>query len=320
MTAAITVGTKATTCGMAGRGMNGLTGVVVCYNESLGRYTLELSSGEMLSLRPGNLYSDDMPVSKSLPTADLPTASPSPPASKSGNPSLPTFGIKIWLASAALLALALLYSSRSSAQATKPAYSPLGAFKDKEDARALRFGPQAPGYDAESCSAACGQSHKYFALQLNGFCSCDNDILSVAQYGRDECGPLGGPLCNYVYQRPSTDPLDPHPPYGWAFWRYPHWRLRYWWDAYEPYHYGGPWYWGGYWGWGVASSLVFLAVFAVIVWQLGGGAEGSKKRAYKKGWSLSNLWLRIEQMNIWELFMYASLLERAVAILRRNFH
>lgn len=341
MVVSIAVGSKATTCGLAGRGMNGLTGHVVCFNESFGRYMLELDSGEMLNLRPGNLCDgDEIPVSSSLPAAPA-TAAPCAQA-KDSEASSPMLGHKAWIISGVLLAIALAYSRVSSAQtgmtqmanSTKPAYEPLGTFKDTDEARALRFGPHAQGYDAEACAAAC-PAYKYFALQANGFCSCENDLLSVAQYGREVCGPLGGVLCNYVYQRADSPPPVPAPDehdyyreYGWRVWHYPHWRLRYWWPArgYDPdlyygygYGYGWGYGWGYSWGWGLASSLCFVGVCGVLVWQLGGGAEASKKRAYKRGWSLSNLWMRIERMNIWELFMYASLLERAVAILRRQF-
>ena len=44
-------GTEAETCLMVGRGMNGLRGTIVCYNASNQRYTLELDSGEMMSLK-----------------------------------------------------------------------------------------------------------------------------------------------------------------------------------------------------------------------------------------------------------------------------
>jgi len=49
------VGSEAETCLMAGRGMNGLRGVIVCYNPNNGRYTLELEKGDMMSLRMQNV-------------------------------------------------------------------------------------------------------------------------------------------------------------------------------------------------------------------------------------------------------------------------
>lgn len=48
-------GTEAETCLMAGRGMNGLRGVIVCYNPHLQRYTLELEKGDTMSLRVRNV-------------------------------------------------------------------------------------------------------------------------------------------------------------------------------------------------------------------------------------------------------------------------
>eukprot|EP01083_Nonionella_stella_P059326 155195_1 len=40
---------------MAGKGMNGLKGVIVCYNPNNGRYTLELEKGDMMSVRLRNI-------------------------------------------------------------------------------------------------------------------------------------------------------------------------------------------------------------------------------------------------------------------------
>ena len=64
---------------------------------------------EVLSLRPGNLFAaDDIPVSGSLPAAKERRRPPCPEPEDSS----PQFGAKIWLASAALVALlAVLYSS-----------------------------------------------------------------------------------------------------------------------------------------------------------------------------------------------------------------
>ena len=44
-------GTEAETFIMAGRGMNGLKGVIVCFNPNNQRYTLELAKGDMMSLK-----------------------------------------------------------------------------------------------------------------------------------------------------------------------------------------------------------------------------------------------------------------------------
>ncbi|EJK50927.1 hypothetical protein THAOC_29962 [Thalassiosira oceanica] len=48
-------GTEAETCRMAGRGMNGLRGIIVCYNPHNSRYTLELEAGDMMCLRSRNV-------------------------------------------------------------------------------------------------------------------------------------------------------------------------------------------------------------------------------------------------------------------------
>mmetsp|Transcript_9369 Transcript_9369/g.16300 ORF Transcript_9369/g.16300 Transcript_9369/m.16300 type:complete len:295 (-) Transcript_9369:98-982(-) len=48
-------GTEAETCLMAGRGMNGLRGIIVCYNPHNQRYTLELEKGDMMNLRSRNV-------------------------------------------------------------------------------------------------------------------------------------------------------------------------------------------------------------------------------------------------------------------------
>lgn len=48
-------GTEAETCLMAGRGMNGLRGIIVCYNPNTQRYMLELPKGDMMNLRLRNV-------------------------------------------------------------------------------------------------------------------------------------------------------------------------------------------------------------------------------------------------------------------------
>ena len=40
---------------MAGRGLNGLRGIIVCYNPHNSRYTLELEAGDMMCLRSRNV-------------------------------------------------------------------------------------------------------------------------------------------------------------------------------------------------------------------------------------------------------------------------
>lgn len=56
MTELLEAGTEATVCQMpSGSQMNGTRGVIVCYNPSNERYTLELADGQMMSLRAKNL-------------------------------------------------------------------------------------------------------------------------------------------------------------------------------------------------------------------------------------------------------------------------
>ena len=84
-----------------------------------------------------------------------------------------------------------------------------GGYRDTSS-RALRHGPHAYGYTAASCQKAChnwnGISYKYFALQDNGWCCCDNDWKEVTKYGKKSCGKTGGGWCNYVYE--SSAHLD----------------------------------------------------------------------------------------------------------------
>jgi hypothetical protein len=74
----------------------------------------------------------------------------------------------------------------------------IGSYKDT-GSRALRYGPHAYGYTAETCAKAC-PTFKYVALQNNGWCCCDNDLSHVTKYGPASCGLMGGGWCNYVYQ------------------------------------------------------------------------------------------------------------------------
>lgn len=76
MTITLEAGTEAETCFMAGRDMNGLRGIIVCFNSNNGRYTLELDNGDMMSLRPRNV--------RSVTTTTIPS-SPSSSSSSSSN-------------------------------------------------------------------------------------------------------------------------------------------------------------------------------------------------------------------------------------------
>jgi len=68
----------------------------------------------------------------------------------------------------------------------------------------FRYGPQDKGFDIDSCRDEC-RDYPYFALQDNGFCSCDYTYgtpSNVYQQTEDaECNAngLGGVLRNAVY-------------------------------------------------------------------------------------------------------------------------
>ena len=80
-----------------------------------------------------------------------------------------------------------------------PTFKIHGPYRDTHD-RALRNGPMAYGHTAETCAKAC-PTYKYFALQNNGWCCCDNDFTHVTKYGKADCGATGGGWCNYVYEQ-----------------------------------------------------------------------------------------------------------------------
>jgi cellulase/cellobiase CelA1 len=61
------------------------------------------------------------------------------------------------------------------------------------------------GFTAETCQAAC-PTYKYFALQNNGWCCCDNDLTHATKYGAANCGKAGGGWCNYVYEALPAEP------------------------------------------------------------------------------------------------------------------
>ena len=44
------------------------------------------------------------------------------------------------------------------------------------------------------------QDYKYFALQHNGWCSCENDLQHATKYGTSSCGFYGGGWCNYIFR------------------------------------------------------------------------------------------------------------------------
>ena len=82
----------------------------------------------------------------------------------------------------------------------------MGTFKDEPN-RAFRT-MTGNVNSVDLCSESC-KSFKYFGLQnWNGkesTCFCDNNLNSIQKYGETECGKLGGPWCNAVYNRQVTD-------------------------------------------------------------------------------------------------------------------
>lgn len=93
-------------------------------------------------------------------------------------------------------------------------FKDLGPYRDTGQ-RALRYGPHKYGYTPKTCYEAT-KGYKYFALQNNGWCSADNDYNHVTKYGEsNKCkygekgirngGKLGGPWCNYVFEKIDCD-------------------------------------------------------------------------------------------------------------------
>ena len=76
--------------------------------------------------------------------------------------------------------------------------------------RAFRHGPKAYGYNVGSCQKAC-KDYKYFALQHNGWCSCENDLQHATKYGTSSCGFYGGGWCNYVFRNDDLRPARRRP-------------------------------------------------------------------------------------------------------------
>ena len=79
----------------------------------------------------------------------------------------------------------------------------VGCFKDDEE-RDFRYGPQTEGFNIDTCRDEC-REYPYFALQNNGFCSCDYTYGTPAdvyqQTDDSECdGGMGGAWRNAVYK------------------------------------------------------------------------------------------------------------------------
>eukprot|EP01083_Nonionella_stella_P075389 204940_1 len=84
-----------------------------------------------------------------------------------------------------------------------PVYEYKGCYQDNSN-RALRYGPQAFGYQAASCYVVCeALGHSYFALQAGHWCSCDNDLNHIMKYGASAaCSTMvdGGAWANSVFE------------------------------------------------------------------------------------------------------------------------
>lgn len=78
------------------------------------------------------------------------------------------------------------------------AYSDRGSWVDAKD-RALKFGPNKPGYNTHSCKAAC-PDYKFFALGKDGTCTCDNKMSQLKKQGKKDCSKLGGTKCAFAYE------------------------------------------------------------------------------------------------------------------------
>jgi len=92
--------------------------------------------------------------------------------------------------------------------AVKPAF--LGCYRD-DGARDFCCGPKRYGYNQEKCAKACS-NFEYFALQHNGWCTCDNTYSTPAsKYPKtpeSDCGAnkLGGGWRNSVYRTKGPAP------------------------------------------------------------------------------------------------------------------
>jgi hypothetical protein len=84
-------------------------------------------------------------------------------------------------------------------QADGAKWTEIGPFKDGHD-RAMRFGPKRHGFTAETCAAEC-KNFKYFGLEGNGQCWCDNDLAHSTKHGPGGCGKMGGDWCMYIYEQ-----------------------------------------------------------------------------------------------------------------------
>ena len=79
-------------------------------------------------------------------------------------------------------------------------YTKLGPYKDRPK-RALPVykGTDRSSNSVETCSKKC-DGYNFFGLQDGGQCFCGNSWDKSTQYGRANCGEMGGPWCNFIYK------------------------------------------------------------------------------------------------------------------------
>ena len=85
---------------------------------------------------------------------------------------------------------------------SQPKYKHLGCYKERLGDEALRYGPHSYGFVPMTCRQAC-RGYKYFALQDNGWCSCENDLRHATKHGRATNCPenrMGGRYANDLFQ------------------------------------------------------------------------------------------------------------------------
>ena len=79
----------------------------------------------------------------------------------------------------------------------------IGCFSDN-GSRDMKQGPMKYGYDQRTCNNICkNNNYKFYALQNNGWCVCDNNYSRHYIYTKKpdrECESRGGPWRNMVYK------------------------------------------------------------------------------------------------------------------------
>lgn len=84
-------------------------------------------------------------------------------------------------------------------------FAKIGPYKDEPN-RALPVyqGTDSSANGVKSCGEKCSK-YNYFGLQAGGQCFCGNDWDKATQYGKDNCGEMGGGWCNYIYKNRNPD-------------------------------------------------------------------------------------------------------------------